>query len=460
MRDQRWVRTAIAIALTIIAVPRIAIGDDTHYVDFPIGGRAVGLGGAFTALANDPSGVFYNPAGLVDQHRASIQVSTNLYGLEIADSFFNAVGRVTDLDTVSTELNVIPSSAAFSGVLKTGPDGEPTASYGFGVFVPSSRSLNVQTFSEIADPDTLCTTVTYNRSLSDRLFLLGAGHGQRLNQTWSIGASFYMTYRTFRESEDVSCSAGSNRFSTAVTNVNLAVAALSAKLGIKGRWPNGWRVGATVSSPSVRIHDVATVSVRRGSALGETSPDFFARELTGLEADTRFSPEVRVGAAYVIPKTATFALDATFHAGTSYELYSLPANESAVRDAITTSRLITRNPIVNVAVGAEYLFVKEFSTALGLFTNLSTAPEIEGRVGDTFSQDRLPHVHAAGGSLVFGFFGKYTLTRLGVIMSYGEGADVVPRTPGLAVLGEPDEFVKADFSQLFAFVFVSSTFRY
>ena len=448
--------------VVVLGGPRPALADDTRYVDFPIGGRSVGLGGAFTALANDPSGVFFNPAGLVDIRRHSVQVSTNLYGLEIADSFFNAVGRVADLDTVFTDLNIIPSSAAFAGSLKSGEtEDDVLSSYGFGVFVPSSRSLNVQTFSEVEDDGSPCSTVTYTRSLSDRSFLVGASHAQRLDQTWSLGASMYLAYRTFRESEDVSCSAGSNQFSTANTNVNFAVAALIAKLGIKGKWGNGWRLGATVSSPSVRIHDVATVSVRRGSALGDgTEPEFFARELSGLRADTRFSPEVRLGLAYVSPKTSTFTLDVTFHAGTSYELYDLPSREQQVENAITTVRRITRNPIVNVATGFEYLFLKEFSVALGLFSNISTAPPIPGEVGDTFARDRLPRVHAAGGSLVLGLFGDYTLTRLGAIMSYGDGSDVVPRTPGLSVLGQPDEFVKADFSQLFLFVFLSSTFRY
>ena len=457
----RCLRLIIGALLVVAGLCRTALADDTHYQDFPIGGRAVGLGGAFTALANDPSGVYYNPAGLVDQHRRSVQVSTNLYGLEVADSFFNAVGRVADLDTVFAELNVIPSAAAYSNVIRADDDGEPISGYGLGVFVPSARSLNVQTFSEIADPGALCTTVTYNRSLSDRTFLLGAGHGQRLTPTWSIGAGFYMAYRTFRESEDVACSAGSNRFSTAVTNVNLAVASLLAKIGVKARVGHRWRFGATVSSPSVRVFDVATVSVRRGSALGgDNAPEFFARELSGLSADTRIAPEIRLGGAYIVPRRLTLTIDAIFHAGTTYNLYDLPANETAVRNAITTARRIVRNPIVNINAGFEYLFIKEFSTALGLFSNFSSAEPIEGEVGDTFSRDSLPRIHSAGGSLVLGFFSDYTLTRLGVIVSYGEGSDVVPRTPGLAVLGQPDEFVKVDFNQLFAFVFISSTFRY
>ena len=97
----------------------------------------------------------------------------------------------------------------------------------------------------------------------------------------------------------------------------------------------------------------------------------------------------------------------------------------------------------------------------GFYSNFSSAPDIPGDQGDTFPADRLPHIDTYGGSLVLGFFGgTHTLTRVGLTMSYGEGNDVVPRFAGLGTVGGETEFVKADVSQLFAFLFVSSTFRY
>ena len=454
------VPVAVLIFVLLTITPIWVFADDTHYQHYPVGGRAIGLGGAFTALASDPTGVFFNPAGLVDQQHKSIQVSTNLYGLEVADSFFDAVGRVTDLDTVFAELNVVPSAASFSGVLSANEDGIAQTSYGLGVFVPSYRSLNVQAFSEVTDPATQCKTVTYDRSLSDRTFLLGGSVSQRIDPAWSVGMSLYMAYRTFREAENVTCSDGPNRFSTAATNVNLALAAIYAAAGVKYRL-GPWRFGATISTPSIRVFNVAKVSVSRGSALNEDRPpEFFARELDNLTADTRLSPELRLGAAYTLPNLATVSLDVHLHAGTRYDLYSLSAEQQDVDDAITTVRQIERRPIMNVNLGGEYEVFEQVILSIGLFTNLTSAPRIDGDVGQTYERDRLAHVHAAGGSGMLGFVTEHTVTRIGGVISYGEGSDVVPRTPGLAVLGEPDEFVKVDFSQLFAFVFLSSTFRF
>jgi len=36
-----------------------------HYRSIPIGERAMGLGGAYTGIADDPSATYYNPAGMM-----------------------------------------------------------------------------------------------------------------------------------------------------------------------------------------------------------------------------------------------------------------------------------------------------------------------------------------------------------------------------------------------------------
>ncbi|MCP5496600.1 MAG: hypothetical protein H7A23_18790 [Leptospiraceae bacterium] len=45
------------------------------------GSRSSGLGGAFTAVADDPSGAYYNPAGLIFSPNDSLSISGNAYRL-------------------------------------------------------------------------------------------------------------------------------------------------------------------------------------------------------------------------------------------------------------------------------------------------------------------------------------------------------------------------------------------
>lgn len=53
------------------------------YLQLPVGARAIGLGGAYTAIANEPIGIFYNPAGLAflpTKPQVSMMVSPQEFG--------------------------------------------------------------------------------------------------------------------------------------------------------------------------------------------------------------------------------------------------------------------------------------------------------------------------------------------------------------------------------------------
>lgn len=56
-----------------------AFADDEHYVNFLLGGRAMGMGGAYTAVSDDPAGMYYNPAGIVYAHSPNLSASVNAF---------------------------------------------------------------------------------------------------------------------------------------------------------------------------------------------------------------------------------------------------------------------------------------------------------------------------------------------------------------------------------------------
>lgn len=71
----------IVLAIGIIW-PVIGSAAGTHVYDFlniPIGARSVGMGGAFTAVANDPSSVYWNPAGGVNNSIREVSLEYNHY---------------------------------------------------------------------------------------------------------------------------------------------------------------------------------------------------------------------------------------------------------------------------------------------------------------------------------------------------------------------------------------------
>lgn len=445
-----------------------ARADDTHYQDYPLGGRSVGLGGAFTAISDDPSGIFFNPAGLVDSNRLSVQISTTLYGLEISDTFFSAVERAADLDTVFTELNVIPSSGSFvSTIGNQGPDKRAQQAYGFGAFVPSYRSFSVRSVATLPPDEQFagCDQLAYQRKILDRSYYFGGAFAHRIDELLRFGVSTFLTYRSLSDLEETSCFSSeispNQPFATTQTNLDMGVASILLSLGLKADLDEHWSAGLNVTTPSIRVFDTANVRVTRGFADPTTDEtEFSVRELRGLEANTKVGTVMRLGVAYTVPRELTWAADLVFQAPTKFTLFEIPAEEDTVRDAVTIINNIERRMVFNLSTGAEYLVAKAFSMSGGLFTNFSSAPSIPGARGSRSAEARLPHVHAFGGSFVLGFFSEHTLTRAGLTMSYGSGDDVVPRFAGLGAFGRETEYVKIDVSQLFLFFYISSTFRY
>lgn len=77
----RRFKTRIALGLLSIPFSNSASADLFHYSNLLIGPKALGLGGAFTALSDDTSGLYYNPGGLALQSSLELSGSINTFYL-------------------------------------------------------------------------------------------------------------------------------------------------------------------------------------------------------------------------------------------------------------------------------------------------------------------------------------------------------------------------------------------
>ena len=69
---------SLAVALVfILAFSTAAWADSYHYKNLIVGDRASGMGGAYTAISDDPSGLYYNPAGIVYSQGTNVSASAN-----------------------------------------------------------------------------------------------------------------------------------------------------------------------------------------------------------------------------------------------------------------------------------------------------------------------------------------------------------------------------------------------
>ncbi len=135
------------------------------FLSIPVGPRAVAMGGAFAAVANDASGMYWNPAGITDLLQNEAIVS---HAEWLADMSFNYGGIVLPVDGFGT-LGVSISSLTMGDLertTETRPDG--TGEY----FTASSVALGV----------------TYARNLTD-WFSIGANVKYVSETIWNSSAT-------------------------------------------------------------------------------------------------------------------------------------------------------------------------------------------------------------------------------------------------------------------------------
>ncbi len=420
--------------MVLAALPGRA--DDTHERDWPVGNRAMGLGGAFAALSDDPSGLYYNPAGIVGATRSSLSASTTLFGLEQ-----DGGGGTSSFKVIAGEVG---------GLYAMGLDAGRPASFAwaFEIIVPSARSLSGQT--EVAASD---ARVVRRREGTDETLWAGLGAAWRLSDTWSVGASAFYVHRVLRLGERTTYRAdATGRVVDEQAALEASDGALFGQVGL--RWSNGpWSAGLMLRTPSLSVRSTgnarATRAVTDGvaSSFDERSADT-ELDPTSLRAETKLGASGRLGVAYAAARRFTMSCDLIATAGVDYE--RLEFADPQLQASMQLVTRVHRLPVVDVACGGEWLFHPKLSIALGAFTNRSSAPE-PSREDSTGPQ--LPHVDLYGGTVTVGYFGDYSLTRIGVAVSGGSGTGSVwdPSSRGWQPEGV---------TRLLAHLFVASTFRY
>jgi hypothetical protein len=112
MRRSKQVGCLLCIA-AVAAPLGASMASDTNYQTYPIGNRAMGMGGAFTAFGDDAGGEFYNPAGLALLTGVSGSVSQSAYSLQsrrMSEAVDAPDVDVQGEDLSDTKIPVIPTA--------------------------------------------------------------------------------------------------------------------------------------------------------------------------------------------------------------------------------------------------------------------------------------------------------------------------------------------------------------
>lgn len=90
MRARRWTPALVLMLLSSLALPAAAYEPGTSgllFLRLGVGERAAGMGEAYTALANDATALYWNPAGLAAAERSQVHLMHNEWIASVRQDF-------------------------------------------------------------------------------------------------------------------------------------------------------------------------------------------------------------------------------------------------------------------------------------------------------------------------------------------------------------------------------------
>ncbi len=435
--------------LLVFARPGPACADPFHFQGIPLGQRAIGFGGAFTAVADDPSAAFYNPAGLVTTSDSALSASLTLNAF---DRQTIKRGYRTPLGAHDLKHDSDPSLPVSGGFLKRlgkrDKSGERGHAIGLSTYAIDQRSLSF----DVETLDAARTGIaTLSVDRSSRTLWNGLSYAYRVSEVLSLGMSgFLSTTRTHYREELITANLGailpdsgsyasdagswaSHRVSTNVKNLVLRVGGLyqlNPKL----------RLGAMVQPPSLHVRGQASVRQRLLDLdVGASEGRFLNVKQGGLPSRYPLPWEIRLGAAYKPRTWLTLSLDTSLYGGAETRKSvravgrrSPDPETGAVADVGHFELENWRRKVSgNVSAGAEAVAWGMIAVRAGLFTSLSAGPSVPQET----SRYHAPDINRYGGALSLGInAGGYDLS-LGSAGLFGRGdALALDTTPGATAL--------------------------
>jgi hypothetical protein len=403
-----------------------------NYNTIPIGSRAAGMGGAYTALACDEASLHYNVASLSCAASSHLELTANAYVLQGAFAR-GELGKGEDV--AATTFHSIPSIVGAVRVLREGSERTRFATYpgrlsfGFTVSIPSTVALKV-------DPPHPNELNFASFSVRDDLTAGDLGLAYQINREISVGVSVGGVMRTAEQHLSWLLVRGSGTFCPAhdcadyvsydATRSYLAIG-LRAKAGVLVRPIKNFSFGLALTTPTLHIYGSAKESstYTRASAHGFEAIPLRAVGVSEVGLPLRLV----AGMAYVkkrytftgdvslnFPRQVRFARDMV-----AQPINGLPPTAAAVNAAVDRTINPTFQP--NIALGASVPFGPEKELNIGFFTDFSSvSPTDVAKQGS----DR---IHMVGGSMTLGLLGKQSRVWVG---TSGEVGHTTTRVPGRA----------------------------
>ncbi len=384
-----------------LVVSPVVLGDNFHYRNTLMGDRAAALGGAFVAIADDPSGAFYNPAGMCLSTENYFSLSVNAFqtGSETYKNVF--AGKNYSYKSGS----LMPSMFGFTSSLGKGKK------MAFTIFVKDYEIIDQNdTITEI----TAITDRTYGirrqLAIETSTYYLGPSYSFQLNSASSLGASLFTVFHQHRTVDlqfQTFNPAGTGKYSFQNVYINRHNISLLPKVGTIFAPTQKLSIGAAVSKPfylsSGGRYRIQRTSTDAATGLPVAMTGAEDNDVDILESSTLtlrlLGPwEFDTGVAYFWSDRTLFSADFIFY-----------TDDPKFQDNVTV-------PTYNWSVGAETYLNDRLPIRLGLFSNNPNIPAVKAGL-----KNQLPYVKLLGISGGISFLSPGSSVSITSVYSFGSG---------------------------------------
>ncbi len=405
----------IRLALTFLMLlawggPSTVAAQDIRYQRLPIGDRAVGMGGAYTGVAEDLSATWYNPGGLAFQSNAAVSgaIFLRVYDRYHIGDGYGFGDQTTDLTAEGT----LATPFFIGGMAKVGDEDDPGERRHAIAFTGVGPSLPTRRFDAFVDPEA-GTAAGISIVTQESQELYGPTYAYRLSDDVGLGISGYVTVanRKYDESEFVSLYGSENpdgsfadtNLTTRISGGRAEVFSFLFRLGAFWQVKNDLSLGLMVQLPSlpfVRNSEVFEYT----AAVTDDGTGRFVGNSQSTEASLPVPLEIRLGVAYSPRENWRLAFDFSFYSPLGSEENPISMFGDVVVDPETgTAPDVGRyladgyytRPWVNFALGMETIVADIMPVSFGIYTDLSPTPAINGP-SDTLTPQHIDSVGLTG----------------------------------------------------------------
>ena len=427
---------AACLSLSVVlALPVRA--DPFHAQTLPLGQRALGMGGAFTAVADDPSATFYNPAGLVLTNETSLSASLTLNAFDrvTVENGLRTQDRQSSLNhNTGTSLPVFVSAVKTLG--RRGEDGRRRHAIALSTFTRNARrvSFDLESRGPAGSPGNV---ETLSLDMNERTVYYGLSYAYRVTRKLSLGLSnFISVLRTSYAEERISAGLGavladgsfaSSQSSWSSYRVQTLVRSMVWRVGALYSLSDRLQLGLMFQPPSLHIRGSGSVRTRilktdlstdTSSLLNVSESNLLARAPTPWE--------LRLGGRYQLYEWLTIALDGSLYGPTGDAAHPViaigprspdPETGAVAEPGSFFAERWYRTFNGNLSLGAAASLPKTFIVRAGLYTDLSSAPSVP-KTSATYTP---PDVNRVGSTLSVGVRSEGYDLSVGAIGVFGVG---------------------------------------